>query len=380
MAAGHSIHAFCLLPNTFSENLEPLAKLVNSYDTFPVDLTIHKYRAVVSLVCPSNLSSFLQDNVTSSYWVERYVSDGALEKLKSFAREHSIDAVLCESLFTVCYGIALKNSGVVGNNIPVILRAHNVESMIQQTMSDDANRPAWERIIRKRLFNQTHKYEQWAARTVDGIATVSTADADMFRRMASTTITTVVEPGVRTGEGQPASINKDQVCILASLDWVPNVSGIEWFVSEVLPRIQKEIPDVVVHIAGRNPSSRVQKLNNGFSVVVHGEVEDARQFRLDHGVFLVPLHSGSGVRIKILEALADGLPVVSTTIGAKGLRLDNGFDLLLADSSEDMAAAVVQLARNPERSLVMGKNGQTTVAKEYGHDAVADKLVGLMRR
>ena len=159
------------------------------------------------------------------------------------------------------------------------------------------------------------------------------------------------------------------------MDWIPNVDGILFFLREVLPLIQKAIPSVKLFVVGRNPPAHLLnevKKYPGVSCV--GRVPDVRPYIRKHGVYIVPLRIGGGTRIKIYEALAMGKAVVSTTIGAEGLPLKNGKHLILADSPEHFAQAVVELLKKPTYREQLGQAGMKFVRENCSWNVAANSF------
>jgi glycosyltransferase involved in cell wall biosynthesis len=215
---------------------------------------------------------------------------------------------------------------------------------------------------------------------LDGVVTLSDLDAEAVRSFAPSTPVVGVAPGVSFASDvrRPTSSVQDaanQLCFLGSLDWVPNVDGLLWFVEMVYPLIRKQVPDVVLHIGGRNPGYDVKALHDGTSIVVHDHVDDAIRFRVDHGINIVPLFSGSGVRIKILESFAASCPVVSTSRGAEGLSVVNGTHLLIEDDHRSFAMACVALLTDASRADALAAAGHQLVRDEFTWDAAITKIM-----
>jgi polysaccharide biosynthesis protein PslH len=147
-----------------------------------------------------------------------------------------------------------------------------------------------------------------------------------------------------------------------------------WFCSEILPKIQKHEPQVRLMIVGARPTPEVLALANNPAVTVTGSVPDVRPYGEDCGVFIVPLRSGSGMRVKILNALAMGLPTVSTTVGAEGIRVTDGVDIHLADTADAFAEAVAGLLAEPERAERLAARGRRLMEEHYSWEALGGQL------
>jgi glycosyltransferase involved in cell wall biosynthesis len=158
-----------------------------------------------------------------------------------------------------------------------------------------------------------------------------------------------------------------EVLTLGSLHYAPNAEGIRWFVRQVFPAIRERVGGVRLTIAGRNPPGDLLRAakDSGGTVSVTGYVENLEPLLRRSGVVVVPVLSGSGMRVRILEALSRGMPVVTTTIGAEGIEARPGTDLLVADEPEDFAAAVVRVLREPETAALLSANGRRLAETRY---------------
>jgi glycosyltransferase involved in cell wall biosynthesis len=147
---------------------------------------------------------------------------------------------------------------------------------------------------------------------------------------------------------------------------MPNIDGIDWFVRAVYPKVKQACPHVTLDVVGRRPTLAVQALSQDDPTInVYGSVPDVRPYMATADVFIVPLRIGSGTRLKIFEAMATRLAVVSTTVGAEGLAVEHGRHLLLADSPEDFAESIVSLLNEPAQKQSMGDEGYDLVTQNY---------------
>jgi hypothetical protein len=161
---------------------------------------------------------------------------------------------------------------------------------------------------------------------------------------------------------------------LGSMDWLPNVVGIRWFANSVWPRVRAGEAGARFHLAGRD-SDRIGLNTTIPGFEIHGPVDDAAAFIRDHGILVVPLHAGSGMRIKIIEAMAHGKPIISTRIGAEGIPLTSGHDAILADSAEAFAEAVLLLVRDAGARRRLGGNAWRLARSEFDEAAIARRFL-----
>ena len=164
---------------------------------------------------------------------------------------------------------------------------------------------------------------------------------------------------------------------IGSMDWYPNEDAVTFFAEDILPLIQKSVPDVKFTIVGGNPSERVQQLAHEEGIEVTGRVPEIKPYFDEATIFVVPLRIGSGTRLKILEALAMGKAVVSTTVGAEGLSLQNRDEIIIADEPVAFAEEVVHLLTIPSLRREIGENGRKRVEQDYDWRNIGEKLVGI---
>jgi glycosyltransferase involved in cell wall biosynthesis len=158
-----------------------------------------------------------------------------------------------------------------------------------------------------------------------------------------------------------------------SMDWLPNEDAIQFFTREIMPRIRERVPGATLTVVGRNPyASLVELGRRDPSIVVTGRVEDVRPYMERAAAYIVPMRVGGGTRLKIYEAMAMEKPVISTTVGAEGLPVANGRELLLADTAEDFAAAVVGVLTDEAAAREMGARAAVAVREKFSWDKVSE--------
>ncbi len=265
---------------------------------------------------------------------------------------------------------------------PRVLMAPNVDTLIWQRYHET------ERHFFKRLYirSQWRKFERLERRIfaeVDRVVVVSHEDAALVRTLFGVDRVDVVDNGIDRSyfeEVRPTGA-PGTLLFLGSLDWRPNLDAVGLLLDRVFPAVRAEVPDTRLVIVGRSPPEWLAQRVRGLAgVELHADVADVRPFLAASGALVVPLRIGGGSRLKILEALACGLPVVSTRVGAEGLCLEAGRDLVVVDGVEQMAAALVECIRDPQRSRRMAENGRRLVLEHYDWEALAGKLEGVWER
>lgn len=265
---------------------------------------------------------------------------------------------------------------------PVVLFQHNMESQIWKRMA--ANHPKalgrWFMAIQhRRMF----AWENKLSRLFNGVITVSAEDSRFARETYGlANVLGDVPPGVDTHFFQPQADDRARkrpaLAFLGSMDWMPNIEGVRWFVRDSWPLIKAQAPEARLRIVGRKPGPEIMALSKSDpSIEITGTVADVRPHLRDATAMIVPLLSGGGTRIKILEAMALGLPVISTTVGAEGLPFTHGRRLLLADQARSFADECLSLLRDGGRCQQLAEAARDEVVARYSWAAAAEKFLAL---
>jgi glycosyltransferase involved in cell wall biosynthesis len=263
-----------------------------------------------------------------------------------------------------------------GEKPRVIFDAHNAVWTIVERMHKNAH---W--ILNPVLGIETRRvkrYEGELLKTVDQVLTVTDVDCDSLKEALKFSKDsgeerlvpiTVVPIAVDTGQLQPVKrkTGSNRIVTLGTLHYPPNADGIRWFFNEVFPLICQRVPDAKLTIIGKNPPPDFIDLvaRNPHTVNVTGYVPDLIPYLEDSTLMVVPVRAGGGMRVRILEAFAYAMPIVTTTVGLEGIQAQPGRDVLVADSSEDFADAVIRLLTNEELQDQLSKNGRHLVETKY---------------
>jgi sugar transferase (PEP-CTERM/EpsH1 system associated) len=230
-----------------------------------------------------------------------------------------------------------------------------------------------------RLFGDG--WERRAVAGVDAVVVVSEAERRWVETVAPGALVTLAPNGVDTGYFRPATPSRGGTLVFTgAMDYPPNVDAVLWFWHEVWPRLRQRHPALRLEVVGRTPDARVRALNGEAGTRITGEVDDVRMFLAQASAVVVPLRAGAGTRLKILEAMAMGRPVVSTTLGAEGLDVVNGTSILLADTPADLAAAVDSVLASPELARRLGEAGRRLAESRYDWERCLGSLDVLYER
>ncbi|HEY0961592.1 MAG TPA: glycosyltransferase family 4 protein [Pseudomonadales bacterium] len=312
-----------------------------------------------------------------------------LYKYRIPAMRREVGKLLRQGNFDVCIadfltGLPNVPEGIVGPDgapVPVVLFTHNVEHMIWQRLCTNERNPL-KRLLLAIEWRKMRRYERLACQRADLTLTVSDADKQLFEQMAPGLTAHAIPTGVDIDYFRPATdaSERDQhVVFSGSMDWFPNEDGMLWFMESMLPLIRAQQKGISVTIVGRNPSAKLKRMAEEHGVHVTGTVDDVRPSVHEAAVYIVPLRVGGGTRLKIFEALAMGKAIVSTTVGAEGLPLEDGTHLVLADTPEAFASQVLQLINDPMLRARLGRAGRELVQARYSWQRVAGDFEALCR-
>lgn len=303
------------------------------------------------------------------YAVGKYRSARYAETVRRLLREEAFDAVVADFLPPV---VNLPADLA----IPSVLFTHNVEAEIWRRHAGNASNPL-SRALMAQQWKRMLRFERQALSRFDLVLAVSEADRRTFDRLYPGALRRpvhVVQTGVDTAYFTPARgrERRNHLVFTGSMDWLPNEDGMLYFVREILPRIRQVEPDVTLSIVGRAPTPAVARLAELPGIEVTGRVDDVRPHVAAGEVYVVPLRIGGGTRLKIFEAMSMARAVVSTTVGAEGLPVTAGRDIVIADEPARFAQAVVHLLRNAADRQRIAEDARRLVVARYDWAAVAN--------
>ena len=315
------------------------------------------------------------------YAVSRFADAKVRKQIQTWFRERRFDVAVCDFL-----DAAVNFPGNL--NLPSVLFQHNVESEIWRRHAATAGNPAIGMMYRME-FRKMLRYERAAVCKFQHVIAVSENDRSLMTQWVDGDRVTVVPTGVDLAEYRPdpAEFDKNSdpnplariaplVTFVGAMDWEPNVDAVEYFCSEVWPAIKAEMPQARFRIVGRNPDRRVQKWasdSSDKSIEVTGRVPSVVEHLRQSSIVIVPLRIGGGTRLKIYEAMATAKAVVSTTVGAEGLDVHHGRDIILADDPHAFAQAVIMLLRDSELRRRYEKAAAETAAR-YDWPAIGERF------
>ena len=279
------------------------------------------------------------------------------------------------------------------NQPKIIYDAHNAEHIIQhRAFTTDLRQPRrWPAALYSWLqIPRLEKFEASICQSVDAVLCVSEEDSAALKKITPELKAVVIPNGIDleeykiprtkdqgpTTNNQPPAVSRQPPALVftGKMDYRPNLDAALWFATEILPRIRSVQPEVQFVVVGQKPPESLRQLNGQNGVIVTGAVEDTRPFIAESAIYVAPLRMGGGTRFKLLEAMALARPIVSTTVGAEGFAVRSGQELLLADSPENFAKAVLELLNDSARAAAIGQAGHAFAQAHYDWSVIIPRL------
>lgn len=312
--------------------------------------------------------------LSDPYLIRHYTIPAYRRRIDDLLANTGHDIIHCDSI-----SMTGNLRGLDKNRL--ILTQHNIEQHIWAGYADHADG-----IIRRFYRNQHRKVRRLESRleSIYGhIITVSENDKRFLEKYYPAANITVVENGVDLDKYRNSvdPENRHGIIFTGSLDWHPNIDGLHWFIRHVYPRLHESLPDVSISIVGRKPARSLRDAMSGLpGLELHADVPQIQSFLRGARVMIVPLRIGGGSRLKILEAMASEVPVVSTVKGAEGLAIEDGKNIIIRDNPEEFAQALVEILQDTERHWQLAAAGLDLVKNRYAWEITARPLADLWKQ
>ena len=314
------------------------------------------------------------------FLIVRDRSSALTNRLENILRSsHPFDAIHADQLWMAPYALWAKRK-VAGTDPIIVLDQHNAVYQIPKRLAERERNPVKRALLKLEAAKLAH-YETTTCRKFNHVVWVTQEDRDAIESHArqfdteldnSIVIPISVDPSLdRPLARQLAS---HRVTFLGGLHWPPNADGILWYAREVWPIVIKAVPHAILTVIGKAPPAELLSLCSVVkNIDVVGYIEDPTPYLSETAVSIVPLHAGGGMRVKILDAWKWGLPVVSTTIGAEGIKIRPDNNICIADSADCFAQATIRLLSNPLTAQRVAKAGRQTLEQEYSWNTTYTK-------
>jgi glycosyltransferase involved in cell wall biosynthesis len=307
-----------------------------------------------------------------SYNIKRFESEEFEKQLIQICSENTFDVVIFETIFVAPYLQTIRKH----SNAVCVLRQHNVEYQIWETLACNELNPIkkwYLYLLSKRL--QTYENEQ--INHFDGISAITKNDKIAFEKSGCTKPIHISPFGVNLEKLviDDSNLEMPSLFHIGSMDWLPNQEAMTWFIQNVWFDINQSFPEIKFYIAGRNTPNQFFDFNNQNHIAVLGEIDDAIKFINEKAIMVVPLFSGSGIRVKILEGMALGKCIIATSLGAQGIEAINGEHIIIAETAEEFKEQISNLIKNPNEIIRIGKNARRLVKEKYDYKKIIDETL-----
>lgn len=348
--AGHDVTLLCFVrPGDRAGDIEALGRYCTTVETVPLQRSRWKdaYDGLCSLVS------------TTPFLIRRDWLPAMDARRRQVMASRRFDAVHADQLWMAAYAPAAPGSALR------VLDQHNAVFKVPARLAANQSNP----VIRTLLAREAANLEAFERRTMqdfDRVVWVTREDRDAFEPEADRAGQSVIPIAVDPQERPPVRrIDPFRVTFLGGLHWPPNAEGVRWFADQVWPAVARAVPGAVFTIIGKPPMGSVLPGGAGSRIEVTGYVDDVTRYIAETAAFVVPLRTGAGMRVKILDAWCWGLPVVSTPIGAEGLDATDGEHLLLAETADAFASHVIGVLRDRALAARLSDGGRAVVEQRY---------------
>lgn len=301
--------------------------------------------------------------------VRKYFAAEMEQKLKLMIDHHTPDLVHIDML-------PLAQYLPLCSGIPTVLNDHNVESLLVARRAESATSLP-QKIFFSNQSNKLEKFEEYAVRNATEVLACSHDDVAILSRMAENKTVHMVANGVDTQQFVPSDsvqIDTNKMIFVGGMGWFPNKDGMNFFIREALPLIVKQNPDAQLTVVGKSDGLIIPEAMQAH-VTATGFVDDFRPYVHAAAVYVLPLRVGSGTRLKLLEAMAMGKAIVSTTIGAEGVELEHEKSILYGDTPEQIANHVITLMKDHTLRDQLGKAAHDLAVAQYDWRALGDQML-----
>lgn len=343
---------------------DPVFEQIKFY-SFDLDTEVNVWGAVLNIFSDQ------------SYNVSRFFDEEAARLLEEILKESEFDIIQFEGLFVVPYLDVVK----ANSNAKVIYRAHNIEFEV------------WERIAMREQFTPRRKYLQFLAGRLKHYETEQINRFHQVFAISEPDRQNIVKFGCETAlEVFPVALDFEKYVTtppsnpsfptlfhLGAMDWRPNKEGLEWFLDEIWPDIEKLNSELRFYIAGKNMQKEFFDYDSE-NLVVEGEIFDAVEFMNSKSIMIVPLLSASGMRVKIIEGMAMRKCIIATSMAAEGIMCEHGKDILIADTADEFYRSILQCITNPKKWREIGDNARKTVERDHDINVISERMLKVYQK
>ncbi|OGX92059.1 glycosyltransferase family 4 protein [Hymenobacter coccineus] len=369
LRAGHRVTMLAINTPKHHQSADVLAHLGPNFRlvTVDVDTRLKPLWALANLLFsgkPYNVARFISGDVTSV--------------LVSLLRSEAFDVIQFEGTFVAWYNEWLNAEGLTPKGVVKVLRAHNIEYVIWERLAKGESNPL-KRWYLNHLAGRMQQFEQKYLGRFDGVAAITEEDITRLKELGCPEPIALIPAAVEMDSFQPDPTIQPRlrsVFMIGSLNWLPNLEGLDWLLREVWPAVHAELPELELHVAGTGtpPHLLAPRTDNVF---IHGFVNSAAAFMRQYDLMLVPLLSGGGMRVKIIEGMALGKAILSTGLGAEGIAVRDGHDVVLRDGAPAWQATLRDYYHGRLPVGPLGAAAARTAADVYANGRVTQRFEAL---
>ena len=358
-SAGHQITlvAFCR-PTDTQQAIDHLATFCDEVYTVPIHRSTFQ-----------NVKYFVKSVIQRSpFLIARDFDQNMFDLLRSLVNSNDYDAVHADQLWMAPYALATQKYS--DKKLKLVLDQHNAVYLVPERMGKNSANPL-KKMVLDMEGEKLAEYEISICAQFDQVVWVTDEDRAALARIpngqadliSGPTIPICVDPDSKL----PVKRNPDskRVTFLGGLHWPPNAEGLVWFYREVWPQIVAEVPDAVLTVIGKNPPAELAEGADHPNLDILGFVDELDPYLEDTAVFIVPLHSGGGMRVKIVDGWSWGLPIISTTIGAEGIKYSDQTNIVISDTEDEFARNTIELLMDEEKAARIAAEGRKNVETNF---------------
>ncbi len=363
--AGHYVDLLCLNTNKHFVNISEIEYKL------PENINLEAININTDIKTLYALKNIIFSNLP--YIAERFISKNFETELINHLKNKSYDIIQIEGLYMMPYINTIRKY----SDATISYRAHNIEHEIWQ-LNVNQEKNTLKKIYLKHLTKRLKKFELSFLNTYDILVPITARDGEIFKKYGNKKPVLVIPTGIdlKTDSNSEKDFSEIKLFHLGSLDWVPNIEGLQWFLKNIWVKVINKYPELQFTVAGRNASENfVKTLKSYKNINYEGEIEDASEFMSQHNVMLVPLLSGSGMRIKIIEASAHGNVVITTSKGAEGIPAKPGKEILIADNPNEFIKQIYFVLNNKEKIKIISEAAKQFISVNFDNFAISNSLL-----
>lgn len=318
---------------------------------------------------PKPLAAFLNLFSKKSYNIERFVSETFSNVIIEKLKKYSYDYILIEGLYVSMYMTEIKTH----SKALILYREHNIEYRIWQQISKKTI--SFKKLYVKLLAKKLKRYEYNFLKSIKYVLAISQIDLDFIKKINPNLSNSIVIPFGYKKDITPITLADNySLCHIGAMDWQPNIHGVNWLIKNVIPQLN----NTPLYLAGKKIPAKYSNLSNN-NIYSLGEVENAEEFITQHNIMLVPLFTGSGMRIKVIEAMALGRVVIGTNKAFEGITVTHKENAIIANTAQEFIKYINYCKEHPANAQLIANNAQTFIKKHFYYKVIEQKLFSFLK-